>query len=122
MNDQRYFDIAASGSTLTVTVCRNVSSLMEDRIDLELAEVIRQLQPPEIRHLVIDFSPVDYFGSGLLEALLELWRHIKSRPGTMALCGLSKVTLEILRVGRFDTLWPIFATRDEALRFAAQES
>ena len=77
----------------------------------------RRLVEAGRRHtrLVIDFSRVSFFGASLLGVLLSAGKRLSARPGDVALCCLSPQALEIMRVTRQDTVWPIFATRAEAL-------
>jgi anti-anti-sigma factor len=81
----------------------------------------RQLLPSEyIRvaatHAVVDFNQLSYFTSMLLEALLQLWKSVKTRNGRMALCNLAPIGREIIAVPHFDRLWPICDTREQALQ------
>lgn len=65
--------------------------------------------------LVIDFEGVEYFGSSFLEAMRAIWNRIEENKGKMVLCNVCGVCLEILEVSKFDTIWPILGSRDEAI-------
>ena len=47
--------------------------------------------------------------------LVSVWKTVRDGGGRMALCNVSAVGGEILRIAGFDTLWPICASREEAL-------
>lgn len=96
-----------------------VGSFRNHEAAVELATVLGELADQEVRHVIVDFHQVPYFGSSLLEVLLAIWSQEQLRAGTMALCNVSPVGREILGVTRFDTLWTIYNTRDEALEAAA---
>ena len=65
--------------------------------------------------LVVDFAGVEYFGSSFLEAMRAIWNRIEENKGKMVLCNVCGVCLEILEVSKFDTIWPILDSRDEAI-------
>ena len=80
-----------------------------------LEGIFELIHHPEIRHVLVDFSQVDYFSSSVLEALRTIWVGVKEKQGRMALCSLTPAGREILQVSRFDTLWSSFPDRTEAL-------
>lgn len=69
-------------------------------------------QPPR---LLLDFSQTAYIGSSFIELLVRAWKRLKQRGGDLMLCGLQPFCEEIMKVSRLDTLWPMYATREEAL-------
>lgn len=64
---------------------------------------------------VIDMSETTYISSSFIETLVRAWKRIKNSHGTMALCGVQPLCREVLHVAHLDTIWPIYATRDEAI-------
>jgi anti-anti-sigma factor len=73
------------------------------------------MQASAIKRVVVDLGEVSYFGSIMLEALLQLWNGLQDVEGKLALCCVSDVGREILCLAKFDTLWPICSSRSEAL-------
>ena len=71
---------------------------------------------PSIRNAVLDFSGTDVFGSSALGFLVVLGRLVKGRHGQLALCNLSDHEREVLKVTRLDRSWPIYSSRQQALR------
>jgi anti-anti-sigma factor len=108
------FSISQDGGVLIIAPQRNVASLAEAEAEAQMAAVLGLLAPDGPRNVVVDFSAVAYFGSSILEALLRVWNRIRP-DGRMALCGLSEVGEEIVRLAKFDTLWDIHPTRRAAL-------
>ncbi|MGQ9575494.1 MAG: STAS domain-containing protein [Thermoguttaceae bacterium] len=69
-------------------------------------------EPPR---LVLDLSQTEFIGSRFVELLVRAWKRIKSRNGSMALCGVRPFCADVLRVSRLDTLWNIYPTQAEAV-------
>lgn len=65
--------------------------------------------------LVLDLSQTTYIGSSFIELVVRAWKRLKSRRGTLALCGVQPFCAEVLQITRLDRLWPTYATRGEAL-------
>jgi anti-anti-sigma factor len=65
--------------------------------------------------LVIDMSRVDYISSIGLRVLMVAIKDVKPKGGRMVLCALAPLVLEVFKISRFDMLFQIFATQDQAL-------
>src|SRR5690606_20311886 len=65
--------------------------------------------------LVVDLSGVDFFGSSFIELLYRVWSRLHNRGGQFALCGLSPYCREVIEVTNLNTLWPLYASVDEAV-------
>jgi len=65
--------------------------------------------------IVFDLEPVDFFGSSFLSLLLRCWKLVMVRGGQMALAGVSERARELLRITSLDMIWPIYASRREAI-------
>jgi anti-anti-sigma factor len=120
MAPPKIFDAACEGDTLIVMLLSDVSTLVPEKAKLELDEALDKLQPPEVKHVVVDFEQISFFGSLMLGSLHRIWRRASASGGKMALCNVSPTGREVLEVARFDTLWPICNTREEALRAVHQ--
>jgi anti-anti-sigma factor len=80
-----------------------------------LDDLLAQLQQADVKNVVVDLGEVAYFGTTMLEAMHALWRCVRTADGKMALCRVSTMGCEVLRVSGFDALWPICASQEEAL-------
>jgi anti-anti-sigma factor len=69
-------------------------------------------EPPMV---IIDMSATTYVGSSFIELLVRAWKRLKHRHGLMALCALRPFCREVMRVARLDSIWPIYASRGEAM-------
>lgn len=114
------FSIEHNGKTLVVKPLECLGSLAEPHVKLELDDLIEQLRHPELKSVVIDLECLPYFGTNMLETMHIIWRPVRAKGGRMVLCNVSDVGREILRVARFDTLWPIVESPDEAAQAAAK--
>ncbi len=109
----------------TVTVlavgaqCAQINDPLLDPLSAELLEHVRGAVPPLV---VLDLSATEFFGSGFIEVLLRAFRELQKRPGAkMAICGLQTYCREVLEITHLDQLWPLPATRGEAVaRFLAE--
>ncbi len=106
--------IQESGVTI-LTAGPSYTGLEEEALQ-EFGEVllseVSHATPPRF---VIDMSETDFIGSSFIEILVRAWKRVKNRNGTMALCGLHPFCHEVLQISRLDTIWPICASRDQAM-------
>ena len=88
--------------------------------DLGLEEVTRFLLELTGDHsdmrLVVDLEHTEFFGSAFLGILFRVWNRLNGGGGVFALCSLRPHCREVIKTARLDTLWPIYDTRDEAVR------
>ena len=115
MSQPKFFRVEQHGDTLVFTAVRSMGSLVEDDVRDEWDALLKQLDTYNAKNAVIDLGALDYFGSIMLELLVVLWKRVSSRRGKLAICHVSEVGKEILQTAKFHTIWPIVATREEAL-------
>jgi anti-sigma B factor antagonist len=109
------FQIEREGATLMIAPQRSVTSLSDDDVKAEMASILETLESGDAKNIVFDFSRLDYCGSSMLEAMRRLWKNLPHGQGKLVICNANPVLRDILHVTRFDTLWPIYNTRQEAL-------
>jgi len=85
--------------------------LEEHAADL-IMEPLRSQDGPLV---VFDLSQVNYFGSMFLAVLLRCWKLALAQGGMMVLSGVSDHAKELLRITSLDMVWPMYATRREAM-------
>jgi anti-anti-sigma factor len=110
------FEVERSGQTLIVTPRHNLSELEWPAIDAGMVEVLELLSNGTIQNVVLDFHRTDYYGSTALGYFLKLWKRVREVKGRLAFCRLSTHQREILQVAGLDRLWPVCASREEALQ------
>lgn len=67
-------------------------------------------------NLVLDFANVEFFGSSFIEVLFRVWKRLQQRGGGFALVNVSTYCREVLKTTNLDSLWPVCATVDDAVK------
>ena len=116
MNPSKVFRVSTVDGVLVVEVIGAVSSLAEASITCELDAIRERLHTGGFQSVVIDLGNVAYFGSSMLEAIRILWNEMTPSNRRLVLCNASDVGREIIQIAKFDHLWPLVATRDEAFQ------
>lgn len=114
MTPHGVFTIHTDGPTMTIEVHGQFGSLEDDSVLQVLNNALEQIRTTSVRDVLVDFGDSPYFGSILLEALRVIWNDVHGRGGQLVLCNLSPVCQEILHVSKFDQLWLVVATRQDA--------
>jgi anti-anti-sigma regulatory factor len=61
-------------------------------------------------------AATEFFGSSFIEVLFRVWKRLNTQPHPkFAISGLQEYCREVLEVTHLDSLWPLYATRDEAV-------
>ena len=116
MTTPKYFRIVRNGDTLVFAAIDAIGGLVEDDARVEWDALLEQLSEQGAKNAVVDLGALDYFGSIVLELMVVLWKRVSAQGGKLAVCNVSAVGLEILKTAKFDTIWPIVTTREEALK------
>ena len=116
MKTPQLFKTYTVGPVFVVELLGVVSSLADSSVLRELEEVRADLRKGGQKALVVDLAKAAYFGSSLLEAIRILWNDLSARGGHIALCNASEVGREVLQVAKFDHVWPLTDSLDEAVR------
>jgi anti-anti-sigma factor len=109
------FQIEQQGDILVVVPTANLRELDFDDLEEGAEPILASIEAGKAKHVVVDFSLTDYYGSTALSFFVKLWKRIKCGGGRMVLCGVSRHEREILEITHLDGLWPTRTTRDEAL-------
>jgi anti-anti-sigma factor len=114
MSESRILHTESDGQVFVVLPRGEVGGFSGEQVSLEVDDVLAELDELAVKKVVFDFDGVPYFGSCLLAAVQRVWKHLNRFGGRLALCNVSEVGLDVLRVSRFVELWPVYETRDEA--------
>ena len=120
MSMSQIFDARIEGNTLVVVSLGNAGSLVGEEMACELTGLLEQFEQSGLQNAVIDLRNSPYFGTSMLQVMTALWKRVRARGGKMAVCSVSDTGLEILQVTRFDTLWPICSSQEQALKVVAE--
>ncbi|MFT5390528.1 MAG: anti-sigma B factor antagonist [Gammaproteobacteria bacterium] len=92
------------------------------RIDHRTANAFKDALSPFVErcaqglgNVVLDLSETEYMSSVGLRVLMVAARQVKTSDGKMVLCGLQPLMNEIMTISRFDLIFDIYGTVDEAL-------
>ncbi len=116
MPEAKIFDIETDDKIVIINVDFD-PSIDADLIILnqisQVREFIKETKPEGV---LFDFSRSGYFGSCMLEAVLEIWNLVKEiEKSQMIICELSEIGTEIIELSKLDTLWTIKPTRKESI-------
>lgn len=66
--------------------------------------------------LILDFSGVEYISSVGLRALMLAARQVKAQNGRIAIAALLPVVKEFIEISRFNLIYRVFDSVEEAVR------
>jgi anti-anti-sigma factor len=69
----------------------------------------------ELQKVLLDLSGVHYMNSAGLRVLMLALRQCQKQQGAIALAALQPFLQDVFKITRFDTLFQVFATVQEAL-------
>ncbi|MFN7341112.1 MAG: STAS domain-containing protein [Opitutia bacterium] len=81
----------------------------------EFKQAILDAVEDGVRVVVADFSTAGYIDSSGLGALVSLSRRLRETGGDLRLVGLNDDLRSLFELTRLDALFPLFATRADAL-------
>ena len=81
----------------------------------EFKQVVLDEVEQGARSIVVDFSKSAYIDSSGLGALVSLGKRIREAGGDLRLAGLNEDLRTLFELTRLDALFPLYATRADAL-------
>ena len=69
--------------------------------------------------LALDFSAVEYISSIGLRALMLAARQVKAQGGRIVIVALTPAVADVLRIARFDLIFPLFGDLETAMKSLA---
>jgi len=104
------------GRTIVLVPLAHLDGHHEPEIVHETAQLLKEvLTSPEPANIVVDLGQSRILGTAMLGAIVKLWKRVCERGGKLALCDVAGPIVDVLRCTRLHTVWPIYASRDEAL-------
>lgn len=95
--EKQLFEFEVSGDVLILTANGPFMEFRDNDIRNGYNEAYRLLSQPGTKHLVVDFSLLDYFGSTFVGILVRLARKARGNQGQVVLCHLSDSMREMLK-------------------------
>ena len=113
--EDRLFLADFRDDVLTITPLGDVDSLRWQEVEQASKAIFFELlSVGSGSKVLVDMSNVRFCGSSMLSFMVRVWRSLHSQRGTLALCNVSPDVAGVLKQTRLDTLWPTFASREEA--------
>lgn len=76
----------------------------------------RLLEEQDARHILLDFTEVEFMPSSMLGRLLQLRQEVAAKQGTFGLVGLSSAIRQVLATTRLDRFFEIYPSVEKALK------
>ena len=99
------------GDVLVIELPQRLDAVGVGAIEQKLSDLISEHKGKSLA----DMSGVDFVASLALRMLITNLKAAQALGGNLRLCCLQPQIAEIFRKSRFDTLFKIYASRDEAL-------
>jgi len=95
--NRQLFEFESTADTLLLTVNGPFMEFRDHDVRNAYNEAYRLLCQPAARHLLVDFSRLEYFGSTFVGILIRLAKKVRMCGGETVLCSLSDSMQEMLR-------------------------
>ncbi len=112
---QDVFTIERHGGITVIVASPTLERMDPTLIEQATEFLLKPLRTDAEPLIVVDLEAVDYFGSIFLAVLIRCWKQATVKGGMMALACVSERAKELLRVTSLDMIWPMYATRVEAV-------
>ncbi|WP_437188491.1 STAS domain-containing protein [Planctomicrobium sp. SH668] len=113
--DSNAITLQWQGDALIVVAKGGVESLSWQIVEQAAEIVLEPVREQKAPIVVFDLTEVSYFGSVFMSLLVRCHKLVRLRGGVMVLCGVQRLTRELLHTTALDTLWAIYDTRAEAI-------
>ena len=107
--------VTVVGSRTEAAVILAVSGRVDGETAPELERMCGQWITAGDRHVLLDFTELQYISSAGLSSVLGAGKQVDRHGGRLLICGLSARVKQVFAFSGLDTLFPIFDTREAAL-------
>lgn len=125
--EKQVFEFERSGNILIVVPTGSLMEFRDNEVRNAYNATYRFLSDPEVRHLLIDFSQLEYFASTFVGMLIRLAKKARQDGGEAVLCRLSDnmrkmmKTLMLLENTKTDFFWVPYPSREAAIAALAEK-
>jgi anti-anti-sigma factor len=109
------FDVRAEEEIVIVSPKVDAGSFRYHELHREANSVRDLLTRPDVRHLILNLSQLEYFGSEFIGSLVSMAREIRNRQGQALICSANPTMLDVLKNMSLFRLWPYYETEAEAI-------
>lgn len=118
MDEEPLFEAQDIGDAVILSPVRNLGEFEISGTDADQLSVFEQLvKLSNGRHVVLDLSRTDYFGSSTIGLFNRLVIHVRKKNRRIAFCNLSEHEKEVISITHIDRLWDVKDSREAALQF-----
>jgi len=114
MSEPKYVRTERAEETLVVAPLFTFATFAEAGLAGEWNAVQREIEGGSIKNVIVDLGEIPYFGSTVLEWMVQMWKLVRAKGGKLATCNASPIGREVLVTARFDKLWGVCDSRDQA--------
>jgi anti-anti-sigma factor len=120
--DRQVFEFERHENVLIITPNGPFMDFRDNDVRDGYNAAYRILTEPEVEHLIVDFTRMDYFGSTFVGILIRLSKKVRRDGGKAVLCNLSEnmhqmmKSLMLLENNKVDFSWTSAENRDAALQ------
>ena len=125
---KQVFEFERSSDVLVVVPTGSLMEFRDNDIRNAYNDTYRYLNEPDVKHLLVDFSNLEYFASTFVGMLIRLAKKARQGGGEAVLCKLSNnmkqmmKTLMLLENTKTDFFWVPYESREAALAALAEQS
>lgn len=99
----------------------DVAGRLDSSTSGDLVECIERYIEHGGRKLVLDCSKLKYISSAGLESFIQTKKRLQAHKGNFAIAGVNGLVAEAIKLVRFDRLFRMFPTVDEAADHLASQ-
>lgn len=115
LTQDQSFRIERHGEIAVVIPSPKVEEMHEALIEQAAKLVVNSLREDPPAGIVVDLGQVNYFGSVFVSFLLRCHMLAKKQGSEVVLAGASEPARELLHLLDLQTIWALYATRQEAI-------
>ena len=77
----KYVRIDQQGDAVVVSPLFTFASFTEADLAAEWNAVQHEIDAPDVKHVIVDLGEIPYFGSTVLEWMVQMWKRAKAKGG-----------------------------------------
>ncbi|QDT95796.1 STAS domain-containing protein [Gimesia aquarii] len=116
------FEVEQVEQNLIVVPQGSTLQFQYSNVQIESNKVLRMLDAPEVRNVIIDLTYVEYLDSIIIGAIIRLLQRAKQSGGQAVFCNACENMQNILKCIKIGTLWPLYDSREAAITALTENS
>jgi anti-anti-sigma factor len=120
MSKEALFETEDLGDVVVVSPTRDMGEFEMATNDVPAFEQLVALT--DGRHVVVDLSQTDYFGSSTIGLFIRLAKHVHALKRAVAFCNLSKHESQVVGITHVSEILDIRDSRESAIEFVRSKT